>query len=256
MCRRLRGGVICAALAAAGAVGGSQAGASTLIGPPIGPNTMGTLCGASPCTLMNTAPGSGTATLTAPFDGVITAWHVVARDLASGDTVQLRVVRPTFLASSPNVWAITYVRTGTEVAPSTAGFQEASAATRTPISAGEMLAVTGPQGNVGIGAIQPAGGTAAIPATAPDGSSVTTGISSSISDLVDADLEPDADHDGYGDETQDQCPTDAGTQGPCPTTRPASTPTGERAAALKRCKKKHSKAKRRKCQKKAESLPL
>ena len=243
MSRRLRGFVICAALAAAGAMGASPAGASTLIGPPIGSNTMGTLCG-GPCTFMNTAPGSGTATLTAPFDGVITAWHVVARDLASGDTVQLRVVRPTFLASSPNVWAITYVRSGTEVAPSTAEFQEASAATRTPISAGEMLAVTGP--NIGIGAIQPAGGTSAVPATAPDGSSVTTGMNYSISDLVDADLEPDADHDGYGDETQDQCPTDANTQGPCPTT---PTPQKKKckhtkkrksaAVVAKKCKKKH-----------------
>ena len=29
-------------------------------------------------------------------------------------------------------------------------------------------------------------------------------------------LEPDADRDGFGDETQDQCPTDADTQGDCP----------------------------------------
>ena len=33
---------------------------------------------------------------------------------------------------------------------------------------------------------------------------------------VQATVEPDADHDGYGDETQDQCPTDASTHGPCP----------------------------------------
>ena len=29
-------------------------------------------------------------------------------------------------------------------------------------------------------------------------------------------LEPDADHDGFGDETQDKCPQVATTQGPCP----------------------------------------
>jgi hypothetical protein len=33
---------------------------------------------------------------------------------------------------------------------------------------------------------------------------------------VAATIEPDADEDGFGDETQDQCPTDASTQGPCP----------------------------------------
>jgi hypothetical protein len=33
---------------------------------------------------------------------------------------------------------------------------------------------------------------------------------------VDAQIEPDADGDGYGDETQDECPTDPDTRGPCP----------------------------------------
>ena len=62
-------------------------------------------------------------------------------------------------------------------------------------------------------------------------------------------IEPDADHDGYGDETQDLCPTDATTHGPCPA-------TGRRAAALKKCKKKHSHKKRKKCKKKANKLPV
>ena len=35
-----------------------------------------------------------------------------------------------------------------------------------------------------------------------------------------ATVEPDADGDGYGDETQDQCPTQATTQGACDTTAP------------------------------------
>src|SRR5262249_48277211 len=64
-------------------------------------------------------------------------------------------------------------------------------------------------------------------------------------------LEPDADHDGYGDETQDQCPTDASTQGPC-----RVPVTGQRAAALKKCKKKHSARARRRCRKKAKLLPI
>ena len=33
---------------------------------------------------------------------------------------------------------------------------------------------------------------------------------------VSASFEPDADADGFGDETQDQCPTDPAAQGPCP----------------------------------------
>lgn len=66
---------------------------------------------------------------------------------------------------------------------------------------------------------------------------------------VSAVLEADTDGDGFGDETQDQCPTDPSTQGPCPT--PASQPTGERAAALAKCKKKHTARKRRKCRRRA-----
>ncbi len=43
---------------------------------------------------------------------------------------------------------------------------------------------------------------------------------------VSARLEPDADGDGYGDETQDQCPTVPAAQGPCPSApAPDSGPT-------------------------------
>ena len=38
--------------------------------------------------------------------------------------------------------------------------------------------------------------------------------------LVAATIEPDADGDGFGDETQDQCPSQATTQGACDTTAP------------------------------------
>jgi hypothetical protein len=38
--------------------------------------------------------------------------------------------------------------------------------------------------------------------------------------LVAAVVEPDADGDGFGDETQDQCPTQASTQGACDNTKP------------------------------------
>jgi hypothetical protein len=40
---------------------------------------------------------------------------------------------------------------------------------------------------------------------------------------VEATLEADADNDNFGDETQDRCPTDASTQGPCPDTSPPNT---------------------------------
>ena len=75
---------------------------------------------------------------------------------------------------------------------------------------------------------------------------------------VSAVFELEADNDGFGDETQDLCPTNASTQGPCPAA-PASV-TGQRAAALKKCKKKAkkkhwSKKRLKNCKKRARQLP-
>jgi hypothetical protein len=44
--------------------------------------------------------------------------------------------------------------------------------------------------------------------------------------LVQASIEPDADGDGFGDETQDQCPSQATTQGPCDATAPVVSKLG------------------------------
>ena len=45
--------------------------------------------------------------------------------------------------------------------------------------------------------------------------------------MLSADIEPDADHDGFGDETQDKCPTDATTHDACPDkTAPTTTLSG------------------------------
>ena len=46
-------------------------------------------------------------------------------------------------------------------------------------------------------------------------------------------LESDADHDGFGDETQDQCPTNASTQGPCPVAPVTPVTTVKRRSARK-----------------------
>jgi hypothetical protein len=64
---------------------------------------------------------------------------------------------------------------------------------------------------------------------------------------VAASVEPDADHDGFGDETQDQCSTNAGTQGACPAIKKKKCKKhkkGKRSAELakkKKCKKKKRK---------------
>jgi hypothetical protein len=71
----------------------------------------------------------------------------------------------------------------------------------------------------------------------------------------------DTDGDGVVD-FLDGCPTQSGTSSGCPastpppTTTPPAGPTGQRAAALKKCKKKKSAQARRKCKAKANKLPV
>ena len=64
--------------------------------------------------------------------------------------------------------------------------------------------------------------------------SAATGLRADVS----ASVEPDADRDGFGDETQDGCPTDASTQGACPA-------TGQRARARRTCRRKYRRDVRR-----------
>jgi hypothetical protein len=76
----------------------------------------------------------------------------------------------------------------------------------------------------------------------PVGSPVSFGEVGAFLLNLAATVEPDADHDGFGDETQDQCSTNRTTQGPCPVKK-------------KKCKKhkKHrsaESAKKKKCKKK------
>jgi hypothetical protein len=62
---------------------------------------------------------------------------------------------------------------------------------------------------------------------------------------VSAKLEPDADHDGFGDETQDQCATNASTQGACS----ASPAPAQRKKCKKKKKHRSADAAKKKCKK-------
>jgi hypothetical protein len=73
-------------------------------------------------------------------------------------------------------------------------------------------------------------------------------------------VEPDADGDGFGDDTQDKCPTVAAPTDGCPPGPLPSPATGQRAAVLKKCKarfkKNHDRKAFKKCRRKARRLPL
>ena len=75
------------------------------------------------------------------------------------------------------------------------------------------------------------------------GSSVSFGEVGAFLLNLAAKVEPDADHDGFGDETQDQCPTNGTTQGPCPVTKKKCKKHKKKhksgAVIAKKCKKRH-----------------
>jgi hypothetical protein len=91
--------------------------------------------------------------------------------------------------------------------------------TRIPVSGGELLGLHIPVGPNVNGCIYPGAGggnTWGIADTVmPVGQAETHTQIPDGRVNVSAVLEADADHDGYGDETQDLCPSDASNQGPC-----------------------------------------
>jgi hypothetical protein len=228
---------------AAQAVTASPAGAAVLVGTTFTPtDVFGTL--GAPGTLIQS--GSPANSYTVPTNGVITSWSFRA---AAGTTppLKLKVVRPaggddfttvgdsqlaTPTASSLNTWpARISVKAGDLIGH---GYTNDTVAFRTASGFNtHELCCSDP-------VLDP-----------PAGTTATYRPNTDIQIDVSSILEPDADQDGFGDESQDQCPTNGSTQGTCPA-------TGQRAAALKKCKKKfrHNKAKRKKCKRKANLLPL
>jgi hypothetical protein len=203
-------------------------------------------------------PGGATNT-GAPVSGILTSVRIKTRGAAGSG-----VIRILTLSSHPDAFTYNFFNDGPEIpvdvtADATAGGHVTQALTRRPISAGQHLAwyVNDPLGNINENYVDATaecaytnGSTAGPGTTQP----YSTASCNHNVPLLLGTIEADADHDGYGDETQDQCPTDASTQGPCPTgtaTQPATTtttPTPRRkckkhrslsaSAAKKHCKKR------------------
>jgi len=212
--------VAAAAIALAGAlllVFPARAPAATTLGSDltVTPNA-GTVCSVTPppstCTFTQTVlPGRQ---VTAPVDGVIVRWRV--RQTFSGDfgpmalTVLRQVsgttftaVRSSSVADPPNVTST----------PVSHVFE-----TRLPIAAGEFAGIH-LYDNCCMDVSEVGGSGAAVLRWVPILSDGSTDAGSPVADseyLFNADVEPDADADGFGDETQDQCPSDASTHGSCP----------------------------------------
>jgi hypothetical protein len=174
---------------------------------------------------------------TVPAPGVITSWSHYGRSGAAGSG-KLVVFKRTAMADDFLVAAKSENRVFTPNA-------SPSYPTRIPVGSGSLLGLyttsdnTGCYGSTG----NTSDGTRSItPILDPVVGDVHT-FGPSIQSRrvnVSAKVEPDADHDGFGDESQDACPTDSALQAPCPAAvAPAVVPAVVPPVRKKKCKKKH-----------------
>ncbi len=172
--------------------------------------------------IVQTGTAAGSDYRVPPGGGVITEWSTRSWVKGSPDQI-LQLVLFGSDVSGDNVTFAGF--TGFEHVASVEGFEAHSFKARVPASGGERLGLysqagsgtytcvylnsTGKADRIIWGkSAQPTIG--APPVLAGYGEVVRERIP------VEAKLEPDADHDNFGDESQDLCPTDATTQGPCP----------------------------------------
>lgn len=87
---------------------------------------------------------------------------------------------------------------------------------RVPVQAGDYLGIAGSPFAAYCDTKDPADAYAAATGGTPVGSTFRVERSTGLQVPIVARVEPDVDGDGYGDETQDQCPQSAAYQSPCP----------------------------------------
>jgi hypothetical protein len=153
---------------------------------------------------------AGGASTAAPFDGVIVRWRLLA---APSGTYRIRVLDPQGGSS--------YRVAGSSAAQAVtaSSFKEITVfPTRLPIAAGGYVGLVPPTFTIQAFKESAPGSTYTRINDGSDGDVLSLGGVSSIGAelLYDVDIEPDADHDGFGDVTQDACPANGSTQGVCP----------------------------------------
>jgi RTX calcium-binding nonapeptide repeat (4 copies) len=198
----------------------SAAGAAVSIGQTGDPNVD---CGDGFYLIQSATDGPPSYVVpTGPY-GVITSWSVQGYGGEGGPgTGRLFVWRPT---AAPNQFI--YVDS-TRPEIFAAGIVTTFAA-RLPVQVGDVLGMVASQPCLLGGAGRPLGDQVRFfsSRTEPTKGSMqtTTAIEPGDRILIAANVEPDSDRDGFGDETQDRCPTNATTQGLCPAPGAAAGPS-------------------------------
>jgi hypothetical protein len=181
----------------------------------------------SSCLYVQTSMG-GVSTATAT-SGVIVRWRVLN---GSSGPYRINVLTDNPGGSGGAFRAYHVLAIGETVnvaAPLNPVFSKISSyPTRLPIPAGGYVGLTVPGGTVPAFQSNPGGQAKYTRTEAPfPGITGIVGETHNGTILYDADIEPDVDGDGYGDVTQDSCPSSAAVhEGPCPAPPPPATGSG------------------------------
>jgi Ca2+-binding RTX toxin-like protein len=179
----------------------ATASAATTVGSTLPPWTGETLecVDAGGCTFVpRTISGRSIA---APSDGVIVSWSARMPTSADTDAVSVQPVRLTAIGATPEGARTTLVPAATDGAIVTQ-------ATRVGVSAGDLIAINLDNGDeVGLTShpLLDSISWSFVPLLTGDRAPDSVD-SDDFEALFNATIEPDADHDAYGDETQDKCP--------------------------------------------------
>ena len=162
----------------------------------------------SSCRFFQTSLPAGGNGFAAPVSGVVVRWRVkTAAGTPAGVPLRLRILHPegdgTYTATAFRSTVVTSAAGGVQTTP-TGGV----------IQAGDVIALDFTLVGAIAGAEVPGalGGTFEPILSGAD----TPGAFNDVELLFNGDIEPDADGDGAGDETQDGCPQDATLRLPCP----------------------------------------
>ena len=191
-------------------------------------------CPSSPCTLVSyihpSAPNGDPYSGGAPSDGVITKFRVRAKAYTPGQPVSATLRVANISRQSPDQATASGLGSGQ---PTTlvANGQIEEHATRVPVKKGNHLALDASNAQLTYNA---SGSKFTYVFSPLLGQSPRTSNQPTGELLVQATVEPDRDHDGFGDETQDKCPSQASTAGQCDHTAPrvGSIKLGSTPAAL------------------------
>lgn len=189
---------------------GDTACTGQLLGSRLGhPGNSGNSCGVDPCDVVQTSISG--ATLTAPANGVLLRWRV--KGPSSGIEYRLRTLR------DEGGGNLRVINTSSSGITSPGDSQKIySAATRIGVKAGDRIALRVPGGAQFMTWSYPGSGRYALVNPSPaDGAAGALGGESSdqFQALFNADFEPDADGDLWGDVSEDGCPTDATRKDDC-----------------------------------------